>query len=151
MSIGTLLAIAGKASKRADMVTAHETEITLENGVAGDWRGRPGPRQVTIVSQESWRDACNELGQQVDWIERRANLLVDTVDLRSADGEIVRVGDAVLRVTGELEPCSRMDEACMGLQKALQPEWRGGVTCQVIRGGRIRIGDPVEIVSDSQD
>jgi len=33
-----------------------------------------------------------------------------------------------------------------GLRKALHPEWRGGVTCKVLEGGRVAIGDEVAIV-----
>jgi MOSC domain-containing protein YiiM len=37
-----------------------------------------------------------------------------------------------------------MDEATPGLQAALRPNWRGGVFAQVLDGGIVRVGDPVE-------
>ncbi|HEY8246260.1 MAG TPA: hypothetical protein VIG38_03130 [Hyphomicrobium sp.] len=43
-------------------------------------------------------------------------------------------------------PCARMDEAQAGLRKALYPEWCGGVTCKVLEGGRVSVGDDVAIV-----
>ena len=43
-------------------------------------------------------------------------------------------------------PCARMDEAQAGLREALYPEWRGGVTCKVLEGGRVSVGDDVAIV-----
>jgi MOSC domain-containing protein YiiM len=39
-----------------------------------------------------------------------------------------------------------MDSAWPGLQAALAPEWRGGVTVRVIVGGDVAVGDPVLVV-----
>jgi len=33
------------------------------------------------------------------------------------------------------------------LMRALYPEWRGGVTCRVLEGGRVAIGDPVAVLA----
>ena len=49
-------------------------------------------------------------------------------------------------MTAQTYPCARMEEARAGLLKALAKEWRGGVTCRVLEGGRIAIGDPVEVL-----
>ena len=35
-----------------------------------------------------------------------------------------------LEVTGETDPCERMEEIQPGLFQALAPGWRGGVTCR---------------------
>ena len=50
----------------------------------------------------------------------------------------------LLEVTYPTTPCARMDEARAGL-RALHPEWRGGVTCKVLEGGRVAIGDNVTV------
>ena len=55
------------------------------------------------------------------------------------------IGDLVLEITGETDPCSRMDEARQGLRLALTPEWRGGVCCRVVTGGDIAVGDAVRL------
>ena len=39
-----------------------------------------------------------------------------------------------------------MEAAQPGLRAALQPEWRGGVTCRVLQSGTIQRGDAVKIV-----
>jgi MOSC domain-containing protein YiiM len=56
------------------------------------------------------------------------------------------VGEAVLEITAETKPCQVMEAAHHGLRSALKPDWRGGVCCRVISGGKIRIGDPVELL-----
>jgi MOSC domain-containing protein YiiM len=124
-----------------------EARVTREAGIDGDYRGTRESRQVTILAEPGWRAACAEVGADLDWTTRRANLIVADVDLRNTQGAAIRVGEVVLEVTGELGPCQRMEEACAGLRKALTPEWRGGVTCRVVAGGAIRIGDPVTLLA----
>ena len=85
--------------------------------------------------------------QEVLWTARRANLLVEGLDLLEATGAQLRVGGAVLEVTGETKPCGRMDQEAAGLRNTLVPGWRGGVTCRVLTGGLIRVGDDAEMVT----
>ena len=80
------------------------------------------------------------------WTVRRANLLVESVRLPRAKGGILRIGAVVLEITGQTNPCHRMEEAQRGLLSALHPEWRGGVTCRVLKGGSVRTGDAVEVL-----
>jgi MOSC domain-containing protein YiiM len=118
--------------------------LTPEAGIEGDARGRPGPRQVTVLSAEAWTAAQAELGGEPSpWTLRRANLLVAGIALPRAEGARLRVGGAVLEVTGECDPCRVMDLQRPGLRAALTPGWRGGATCRVLTGALLRLGDPV--------
>lgn len=123
-----------------------EAQVSMETGVADDFRGRPGDRQVTLISSAVWRQVCTELDRELPWTTRRANFLVDGVELPREPGAIIEVGPVRLRVTMETDPCSRMDEQCPGLREALTPDWRGGVCCRVLSGGKVARGDSVRIV-----
>ena len=57
----------------------------------------------------------------------------------------MKIGNVILEITGETTPCQLMDENYPGLQKALEPNWNGGVTCRVIKGGEIKKGDNVTL------
>ena len=117
-----------------------QVEVSRAAGVVGDTRGRPGQRQVTVLSAQAWLEACALAGTDLPWLARRANLLVDGLDLRASTGAILRLGDDIeLLVTGELDPCARMDAAAPGLKVALRDDWRGGVTCRVHRGGLLTV------------
>ena len=137
-----LLAIAVRHRSRGAMQELAEAEVTLDGGVADDFRGRTGRRQVTVLSLECWQAASREAGQpHLPWTTRRANLLVTGVDLAAAG--VLRIGEVELEVTGETAPCERMEEASPGLREALTPAWRGGVTCRVRQPGALRPGAPV--------
>jgi MOSC domain-containing protein YiiM len=137
---GKLIAIAIRRHSRAPMVELDRAEITIDRGVDGDFRGKPGPRQVTVLSQDAWHSVGSTLGHELPWTVRRANLFVEGITLTETQGSIIRIGSVVLKVTGETDPCSRMDEQVLGLRQALTPEWRGGVCCQVLSGGLIEPG-----------
>jgi len=144
--MGRLLGIARKAESRAPMEQLAQTEVHVKTGIEGDCRGTAEKRQVTVLSRESWDDACKDLEVDLPWTTRRANLFVEGVQLIGRIGQQVRIGGVVLEITDETRPCSRMDEAHDGLRQALVPAWRGGVTCRVVSGGPLTVGDPVTLI-----
>jgi MOSC domain-containing protein YiiM len=148
---GRLIGIAVRDKHRAPMMQRDSALLTVGAGVEGDYKGTKHPRRgVTVLAREDWETALAELGAapgDLAWTARRANLLVEGLRLPRAAGAIVRIGPAVIEVTYPTTPCSRMDEARPGLLRALYPEWRGGITGRILEGGRIAVGDAVEIVS----
>jgi MOSC domain-containing protein YiiM len=132
------------------MEALDHAEVTTAEGLHGDFRGslKPGrnKRQVTVLGAEGWHQALRELGASVPWEQRRVNLLVEDLALeQSAGARIVFDSGLVLEVTGECDPCSRMEEVATGLKAVLLPHWRGGVTTRVLASGPIRVGDNVRI------
>jgi MOSC domain-containing protein YiiM len=115
--------------------------VTAEAGVAGDFRGAPGPRQVTILFEADWRAACAELNLTAPWTTRRANLLIAGLANPQAAGGVLAIGPVRLAITGETDPCGRMEQQISGLRGALTPAWRGGLTASVLVGGVLRVGD----------
>ncbi len=135
----TLLAIATHTEKRGPMFVLPHAMVS-HAGLLGDHRAKRGSdRQVTVLSREAWNAACSEVGNpDLPWTTRRANLLITGRTFGPEDvGRRLRIGSVVLEITGETDPCSRMDEQVPGLTKALTPDWRGGVTCRVLESGEL--------------
>ena len=97
-------------------------ELRAGAGLVDDAK-RSRTRQVTIVSRERWKAVAEALGQHVDPVLRRANLLISGVDLENSRGNILRVGSGRLRVNGETRPCERMDEPLPGLRAERRHRW----------------------------
>jgi MOSC domain-containing protein YiiM len=142
--MGQLLGIARAPVKRGALLPLAEAVIGVEDGINGDARGRHAGRQVTVVFREGWEAACRELKVELPWTTRRANLFVEGVPV-PREGRRLVIGGAVLEVTQETQPCQVMEAAHRGLRAALTPDWRGGVSCRVIKGGTIRLGDRVDV------
>ena len=144
--MSTLKSIAIKTSPRATMQEQEIAEISIEKGISGDFRGSKAGRQITILNQSAWQDTCDVIDTDLPWTTRRANLLVDNIEFGDGDvGRTIRIGEVSLEITQETYPCSLMDQQHQGLRKALFTEWRGGVCCNVITPGLVRVGDQVEI------
>ncbi|MFZ1989147.1 MAG: MOSC domain-containing protein [Alphaproteobacteria bacterium] len=144
---GRLIGIARKSEIGAEPEMISRAYVSAEAGVEGDFRGRTEKlRKVTVIAREAWDAACKDLGRDLPWTTRRANLLTEGVRLPQQVGARFAIGTLVLEVVEETAPCSRMEKAAAGLRAVLKPHWRGGVCCSVIAPGDIAIGAPVELV-----
>ncbi|NOY63636.1 MAG: MOSC domain-containing protein, partial [Gammaproteobacteria bacterium] len=90
--MGCLLGIAVRERKRAPMHELERAQVTMASGVAGDFRGRPGQRQVTVLAREEWQAACTEVGEALPWLARRANLYIEGVALHESVGSVLHIG-----------------------------------------------------------
>ena len=145
--MGQLLGIAVRSASRAPMKTKQRAQITQQSGLEGDYRGKYGPRQITVLSQEAWNQACHDVQAELPWTTRRANLLISGIELERTTRQVLQIGEVRLAITGETDPCQRMDMQHQGLRKTLTPAWRGGVTCFVLGEGTIQVGDEVELLA----
>lgn len=143
--MGRLIDIAIKRTTRAPIVRLESARIDARTGLEDDFRGTVRKRQVSVLTAEAWSDACTELEADLPWTMRRANLLIEGVELPKAVGALLVIGAVTLRVEVETKPCSRMDEQHAGLRAALKPDWRGGVCCTVVTEGTVHVGDSVAV------
>lgn len=143
--MGEVVSIYVRPAKR-EPVEARERVVAVAGvGLEGDHK-QGGKRQVTLLSREAWQAACAEVGAELDPGVRRANLVVSGVALEQTVGARLRLGEVVVEVLGETDPCDRMEEAHPGLRGALEPDVRGGVFGRIERGGEIAVGEAVEVV-----
>jgi len=143
--------IAGIAIRRAPKAEPEQLErsvVTVAKGLDGNFRGIEKSRrrrQVTLVHADDWAAACTEAGVVLEWAQRRCDLLVEGGALPREIGALLRIGTCLVEITGECDPCVRMDALHPGLQDALTPAWRGGRLARVVEEGEVAIGDAVEV------
>jgi len=114
----------------------------------------PG-RQLTLISGDGAASAVAGLPRRVSVPDLRRNVVVTgmtAAELASAIGAVVRVGDECEVFVHRLcVPClynERLNRA-PGLMEAV---WEaGGVNCEILRGGVVRVGDGVAVVPGSRD
>ena len=149
--MGRIAGIARHDRPLGHMEVLEQAELIEGQGVSGDFRGTRkagslGQNGVVLIEARDWAAAAEECGAAVPWFERRANLLVEDLELPHLPGARLRIGDAVLvEITQECAPCERMEALHPGLRSALTPDWRAGARARVLSGGLVAIGDEIRV------
>lgn len=139
---GIIRGIAFRPTDSDPMREIEECRVLVNRGMELENRP-PGKRSLTLLSRESWTDTCRDLEADLPWWIRRANLLVEGLDLAATVGHTVEIGAIRVYIHDETRSCKLMDEQHAGLRAALKGEFRGGVFGQVLNEGIIRIGDEI--------
>lgn len=141
---GAVAWIGLRPARRAAMRSVEVAQI-MQAGLDGD-RARAGKRAVTLIQAEHVPAIASYLGRDAVPPEvLRRNIVVRGLNLASLKGREVAVGDAVLAITTICAPCSRMEEA-LGHGGYAALRGHGGWCAQVIRPGRVALGDAVRPV-----
>lgn len=143
--------IAVRGAPRAEPEHLANSLVTMVAGLPGNFRGIEKARrrrQVTLIHADDWEAACAESGCRMEWSARRCDLLVEGGPLPMRTGALIRVGTAVLEITGECDPCVRMDALHQGLRAALTPAWRGGRLARIVEEGYLEVGSSVTVLDD---
>jgi len=131
-----------KRVRRGKMDPAERARLVAGRGIEGN-ADQGGKRQVTLMDLERWHELMDRMGGDLETDARRANLVIDSLDLFDSRGKTLRVGATRLLIHGETRPCERMDDALPGLGDVMRERWGGGVFVEVIEGGEIAVGDEV--------
>jgi MOSC domain-containing protein YiiM len=134
-----------KRAHRGLMDPAVNATLIAGRGIVGN-ADQGGRRQVTLLDLARWHELMDSLGADLQTSARRANLVIDSLDLFDSRGKTLRIGAARLHFMGETRPCERMEEALPGLRAAMRERWGGGAYAEVVEGGEISVGDAVEWV-----
>lgn len=138
---GRVVWIGLRSERRAAMVAVDTVEIG-ETGLDGD-RARGGKRAVTLMQAEHLGAIGSFLGRgAVAPEDLRRNIVVEGINLAGMKGRHLRLGTAVVEVTGVCAPCSRMEEV-FGHGGYAAVRGHGGWCARVVQPGRMALGDAV--------
>jgi MOSC domain-containing protein YiiM len=137
-----------RAARRAPMHGVARAEIDAE-GLVGD-HARPGKRAVTLIQAEHLRviEALCEAGLVTPERVRR-NVVVAGCNLNALRNTPLRLGGALVRITGPCAPCSRMEET-LGPGGYSAMRGHGGWCAEVLAPGTLALDDLV-VPQDSAD
>lgn len=125
---------------RMPMAEVEHVEALANKGFRDCIHGRSNSRrQVSLIDIET----LEKLG--VDPGQVKENITTRRLDMRRLESGVhLRIGQSLLEVTLRCDPCSRMDEIRLGLQRELAGQ--RGWLCRVVEAGAVRRGDTIKIV-----
>jgi MOSC domain-containing protein YiiM len=134
------------------LLSVEEVCAEARMGIVGDARffgrinreGQVTQRQVSLIAREELGRHAAALGLSgILPGAARANIETNGIDLVFLLGCEMELGEAVLLFHNPRTPCHKMDRVAPGLQ-ALMFQGRQGVMAQVVRSGKIRVGDKIQ-------
>lgn len=147
--MGKVLGICVSEKRGTQKKEVNEAILKENWGIEGDAHAGDWHRQVSLLSFEKI-EAFREKGADVDFGAFGENLIVEGYDLRRLPvGTRFRIGEAVLELTQIGKECHSHCEIYKKMGDCIMP--REGVFTEVVKGGRIRKGDAVEMEAPSPD
>ncbi|UCG46635.1 MAG: MOSC domain-containing protein [Phycisphaerales bacterium] len=144
---GRIKAISVSKERGTQKSNVHEAELREGFGIVGDAHAGDWHRQVSLLGVESVRKAAagDSSISPGDFAE---NITTEGIDLSFLKvGSRLRIGGgAELEVTQLGKRCEGRCQIYERLGDCIMP--RDGIFARVTRGGRIRVGDAVEVVDD---
>ena len=128
----------------------NNAELVIGHGLAGDKaaKRRGGKRQVTLIQHEHLSTIASFLNKDKILPESlRRNIAVSGINLSILKGYALKIGDAILTVTGNCPPCYKMEEI-LGYGGFNAMRNLGGITAIVDKGGLIQVGDKLEVLTE---
>ncbi len=146
--------IAPTAGER--LVSVQEVRAVAGEGLDGDryfkkigtFSNTPGTgRHLTLVELESIDALKRDLGIDLEPTETRRNIVTRDVPLNHLVGQEFKLGrEVVVKGMRLCEPCDHLEKLTVkGVSEGLLH--RAGLRAEIIKGGTIRVGDPVTYVT----
>jgi MOSC domain-containing protein YiiM len=136
MKTGTIDHLFIKPGHREDMISVETMNVVKQKGIEGDASFGRSKRQILIISQEVV-DAYGLMPGDL-----RENITVSQLNLSSIPAEArLSIGNVVLEVTGDCNPCDRLEELRVGLMDEIHGN--RGILARVIEPGEITVGQTI--------
>jgi MOSC domain-containing protein YiiM len=99
--------------------------------------------KVTLIESEALEALKRDYGIELKPGESRRNIVTRGVALNHLVGREFKIGEATFRGTHLCEPCAHLQKLTReGVMRGLIH--RGGLNCEIVADGLIRVGDTVE-------
>jgi len=141
---GTVVEINVTAVNGSPLLPVQSVRAIAGRGLEGDRNfGKPGPgRNVTLIEAEAIEALERDCKLQVTGADTRRNIVTRGVALNHLVGREFTIGEVRMRGVELCEPCSYLAKLTQEkVREALVH--RGGLNCDVVSEGMIRVGDNV--------
>ena len=141
------IGICKKNSQKIDEIS--EIEVLSGKGILGDrhfhdYNNYKG--QITLIEKENIDYYNNKYKNKIPYIDFRRNIVTEGIELNSLVIKEIEFGTIKILPYEICKPCLHLEQMVSGKDIIKEFLRRGGLRCEVLVSGKVKIGDKIKIL-----
>jgi len=141
------IGICKKNSQKIDEIS--EIEVLSGKGILGDrhfhdYNNYKG--QITLIEKENIDYYNNKYKSKIPYTDFRRNIVTEGIELNSLVKKEIEIGTIKILPYEICKPCLHLEQMVGGKDIIKEFLRRGGLRCEVLVSGKVKIGDKIKIL-----
>ncbi len=141
------IGICKKNSQKIDEIK--EIEVLAGKGIIGDRHFHNlnnNKGQITLIEKENIDYYNNKYKAEISYIDFRRNIITEGIELNNLIKKKMEIGSVKILPYELCRPCSHLAQMVNGKDIIKEFLLKGGLRCEVLVSGKIKIGDKIKIL-----
>jgi len=141
------IGISKKNSEKISEIS--EIEVLSGKGIIGDRHFRDlnnNKGQITLIEKENIDYYNNKYKTEISYIDFRRNIITEGIALNNLIKKKIEIGTIKIFPYELCRPCLHLERMVKGKDIIKEFLLRGGLRCEVLVSGKIKIGDTIRIL-----
>ena len=141
------IGICKKNSQKIDEIS--EIEVLSGKGIFGDRHFRDHKNhkgQITLIEKENIDYYNNKYKSKIFYTDFRRNIVTEGIELNSLVKKEIEIGTIKILPYEICKPCLHLEQMVSGKDIIKEFLRRGGLRCEVLVSGKVKIGDKIKIL-----
>ena len=141
------IGICKKNSQKIDEIS--EIKVLSGKGILGDrhfhdYNNHKG--QITLIEKENIDYYNNKYKSKIPYTDFRRNIVTEGIELNSLVKKEIEIGTIKILPYEICKPCLHLEQMVGGKDIIKEFLRRGGLRCEVLVSGKVKIGDKIKIL-----
>ena len=141
------IGISKKNGEKIDEI--NEIEVLFGKGIVGDRHFHDSNNhkgQITLIEKENIDYYNNKYKTEISYINFRRNIITEGIELNNLIKKEIEIGTVKIFPYELCRPCLHLEQMVNGKDIIKEFLRRGGLRCEVLVSGKIKIGDKIRIL-----
>ena len=143
------IGITKKNNQKLKIEKVNNVEVVAGKGIKGDRNYHDyneARKQITLIESESIDYYNQKFNTNFSYLDLRRNLITKNIQLNELVGKKLSIGQIDIQVHDLCRPCNYLQEI-LGKENIIKEFLRrGGLRCEILISGNIKVGDKIKIL-----
>tara|TARA_B100001013_G_scaffold125341_1_gene73013 strand:+ start:441 stop:890 length:450 start_codon:yes stop_codon:yes gene_type:complete len=143
------IGITKKNNQKLKIEKVNNVEVVAGKGIKGDRNYHDyneARKQITLIESESIDYYNQKFNTNFSYLDLRRNLITKNIQLNELVGKKLSIGQIDIQVHDLCRPCNYLQEI-LGKDNIIKEFLRrGGLRCEILISGNIKVGDEIKIL-----